>query len=122
MGDSSSQEVLPPDPKTESTWATIWGRGDGRTLVKLINLDRAAFKMLLETFESGCHKVPYECHKQVPHSPMYILHVELLVLIKKRPRRFFGGPGLRNRTARPQIDRGSRRGVFSSTFQRNAAL
>ena len=40
----------------------------------------------------------------------------------KRPRRYFRGSGLRNRTARPQIDRGGRRGVFTSTSQRNAVL
>ena len=44
------QEVLPPDPKTESTWATIWERGDDRTLVKLINLHRAAFKKKVSEF------------------------------------------------------------------------
>ena len=27
------QEVLPRDPKTESTWATIWANGDDRTRV-----------------------------------------------------------------------------------------
>ena len=50
------QEVLPSDPKTESmsesTWATSWANGDGRTLVKLINLDRPAFLKLLPSFES----------------------------------------------------------------------
>ena len=56
------------------------------------------------------------------HSPMYILSLEQLVLIKKRPQRFFRGSGLWNRTARPQIDRGGRWEVFSSTFQRNTAL
>ena len=46
------QEVLPRDPKTESTWATIWANGDDRTLVKLINLDRPAFEKILPSFES----------------------------------------------------------------------
>ena len=46
------QEVLPSDPKTESTWATIWAKGDDRALVKLINLDRPAFLKLLPSFES----------------------------------------------------------------------
>ena len=46
------QEVLPSNLKTESTWATIWAKGDGRTLVKLINLDRPAFLKLLPSFES----------------------------------------------------------------------
>ena len=39
------QEVLPSDPKTESTWATIWAKGDGRALLKLLNLHRAAFEL-----------------------------------------------------------------------------
>ena len=47
---------------------------------------------------------------------------ELLVLDKKCAGRFLKGPGLRGRGSRQQIDRGSRRGVFSSTFQRNAVL
>ena len=56
------------------------------------------------------------------HSPMRLLHVEQLVPNKKRPRRYFRGSGLRNRTARPQIDGGGRWEVFSSTSQRNTVL
>ena len=44
------QEVLPSDPKTESTWATIWAKGDDRTLVKIVNLDRESFELLLTPF------------------------------------------------------------------------
>ena len=50
------QEVLPSDPKTESTWATIWAKGDDRTLVKLINLDRPAFLKLLPSQVEGGRK------------------------------------------------------------------
>ena len=49
------QEVLPSDPKTESTWATIWAKGDDRTLVKLLNLHRAAFELLLTPFAREFH-------------------------------------------------------------------
>ena len=47
---------------------------------------------------------------------------EPLVSNKKRPRRFFRGPGLRRGTTGLQIDRGSGREVFASTSQRNAVL
>ena len=51
------------------------------------------------------------------HSPMYILYLEQLVLNKTRPRRIFRGPGVRRGTRRPQIDRGSGREAFGSTYQ-----
>ena len=44
------QSALPSDPKTQSPWAAIWRRGDDRTLVKVVNLDRASFQLLLGPF------------------------------------------------------------------------
>ena len=73
-------------------------------------------------------RAPPACAISARHSPALLqgaspfCNLEQLVLDKNCAGRFFKGPGLRGCGSRPQIDRGGRRGVFSSTSQRNTVL
>ena len=73
-------------------------------------------------------RAPPACAISARHSPALLqgaspfCNLEQLVLDKNCAGRFFKGPGLRGCGSRPQIDRGGRRGVFSSTSQRSTVL